>query len=115
MPIVSSSYVIDAHTQSDGSRYCRERHVLDDGRVVKSIYRLAGKTDPDEMLAKRAAAIEQDMADAEQARAEVDAVNAKHEAIVSSAIDTGVLTKEEAEKLGVKVPEKDVKGGPLNG
>lgn len=35
MPIVSSAYTIDAHTQSNGARWVVERHPSSDGRVIQ--------------------------------------------------------------------------------
>lgn len=41
MPIVSSTYVMDSHTQANGSRWVRETHVDNTGREFRGApYRL---------------------------------------------------------------------------
>jgi hypothetical protein len=40
MPIASSSLVIDAHVQKDGSRYVKEIHVDSEGRSQQVLYKL---------------------------------------------------------------------------
>jgi len=34
MPIISSTYTIDAHAQANGSHWCVERHTVSDGRII---------------------------------------------------------------------------------
>ena len=69
MPIVSSSYAIDAHQQQDGGRYVRETHTDNTGKVYDGIiYRLpagAGTTEADAFLAQHAASLDVQLAEAE--------------------------------------------------
>lgn len=102
--IVSSFYVIDAHMQRDGSRYARERFVLDDGRVVKSLpYKLTAKDDPEAILQRHAEALEADLARAEAETAERDALRAKIEIAIDDGVKAGKLTAEEAAKFGYQI------------
>lgn len=66
MPIVSSTYTIDAHTQRDGSRYVVERHTDDAGRVYQAgPYLVADESLVAARLAARAAEISDQLAEAE--------------------------------------------------
>lgn len=48
MPVVTSSYVIDAHAQRDGSRWCREIFVLHDGRRITHERHIPANAQPDQ-------------------------------------------------------------------
>lgn len=68
MPIVSSSYTIDAHQQADGGRYVIESHTDDIGVVRAVQYALPagqGTAEADAFLAQRAAAMNAQLAEAE--------------------------------------------------
>jgi hypothetical protein len=66
MPIVSSAYTIDAHTQSSGGRYVVERHTDDAGRVYQiGPYLAPDGFDVDGKLTARAAEINAQLAEAE--------------------------------------------------
>lgn len=40
MAIVSSSFVMDSHTQADGSRWVKETHVDSENRIQTCMYKL---------------------------------------------------------------------------
>ena len=52
MPIVSSSYAIDAHAQRDGSHWVKETHTSSDGRVFAPIYLLGSGQGDAEAIAR---------------------------------------------------------------
>ena len=66
MPIVSSTFTQDAHTQRDGSRYTIERHTDDAGRVYQVGPYLAPEGfDVAARMASRAVQINEQLAEAE--------------------------------------------------
>jgi len=68
MPIVSSSLVIDAHTQKDGSRYVKETHVDSEGRSQQVLYKLpAGQSEADAQarMTARVAYLDEQLAEGE--------------------------------------------------
>lgn len=97
--VVSSTYEIDAHYQKDGSRYCKEFHTLDDGRIVTSLYKLTGRNDPDKLLASRATAIDASFAKAAQRAREEEETKAALDVVVDDAVKSGALTYEQAERV----------------
>lgn len=48
MPIVSSEFILDSHTQRDGSRWCRERFTLHDGRLIQHERHIPANAQPDQ-------------------------------------------------------------------
>ena len=62
MPIVSSSYTLDNHTQHDGRIYVYERHVDNAGVVWPWDYLAAVGTNYDAVLAEHAAIIDAQLA-----------------------------------------------------
>ena len=66
MPILSSTYTQDAHTQRDGGRYTIERHTDDAGKVYQvGPYVAPVGFDVAARLASRAAEINEQLAEAE--------------------------------------------------
>jgi hypothetical protein len=68
MPVVSSSYTIDAHTQANGGHYVMESHTDNTGRVHSYHYELPagqGATEVEAMMAARVARIDAQLAEAE--------------------------------------------------
>ena len=65
MPVVSSSYALDGHAQSDGRRYVRETHVLNAGDPVIVDYLAAVGADYAAIMAARVTQINESLADAE--------------------------------------------------
>jgi hypothetical protein len=66
MPIVSSSYVSDAHSQTGGGRWTVETHVDGDGvKYTVGPYLWDGVADRDALMATRAAALSESLAEAE--------------------------------------------------
>ena len=68
MPIVSSSYIIDSHTQASGSRYVRETLTDNTGRIYNNHYELPagqGDTEAAAFLAQRAAGLNTQLAESE--------------------------------------------------
>lgn len=60
MPVSTSAYTIDAHTQRDGGRYVRETHTDSTGRIHDVQYKLpagAGTTEADAFLVGRVTSI----------------------------------------------------------
>lgn len=97
MAIVSSIYTFDP-ADPDGSRWCAERHELDDGRVVHGLYKWTSKIDADDHLARGAAELEINLAlRAEEDQATQDA-QAKVDAVLDAAIKAGTLTEEEVKR-----------------
>ena len=65
MPVASSSYVLDGHTQADGRRYVRETHTLTVGDPVIVDYLAAVGADYAAIMAARVAQINESLAEAE--------------------------------------------------
>lgn len=68
MPVVSSTYAIDAHTQANGGHYVREVHTDNTGRVHEAFYLLPsgqGATEAQAFLDARAASLDVQLAEAE--------------------------------------------------
>jgi len=68
MPIVSSSYTIDAHAQGDGGHYVMESHTDNLGVVRRIQYHLPagqGATEADALLAMHAANLDAQLAESE--------------------------------------------------
>lgn len=65
MPVASSSYVADAHTQPDGRRYVTETHVLTVGAPVIVQYLAAVGADYNSIMSSRAQQINADLAEQE--------------------------------------------------
>lgn len=68
MAIVSSSFVVDAHTQADGSRWVKETHVDSEGRIQHSLYKLPagqGATEAQARMDGRIAYLNEQLAEAE--------------------------------------------------
>jgi hypothetical protein len=66
MPIVSSSYVSDAHAQPGGGRWTTETHVDGDGqKYTVGPYLWDGVANRDTLMASRAAALSESLAEAE--------------------------------------------------
>lgn len=66
MPIVSSSYVSDAHTQSGGGRWTVETHVDGDGvKYTVGPYPWDGIADRDSLMATHAAQLSESLAESE--------------------------------------------------
>ena len=65
MPVASSSYVADAHTQIDGRRYVRETHTLTAGDPVIVDYLAPVGADYAAIMAARVAQINESLAERE--------------------------------------------------
>ncbi len=65
MPVASSSYVIDAHTQVDGRQYVRETHTLTAGDPFVANYLAAVGADYAAIMAARVAKINESLAETE--------------------------------------------------
>jgi len=57
MAITSSTFVIDAHAQKDGSRYVKETHTDSEGRTQHTLYKLPAGQGDAEAQAKMTARI----------------------------------------------------------
>lgn len=69
MTIVSSSYISDAHTQPGGGRWTTEIHIDGDGvKYTVGPYLWDGIADRDELMAVRADALSESLAEAEAAK-----------------------------------------------
>ena len=65
MPVSTSTYVLDNHTQSDGRRYVTETHVLTAGDPVVIMYLAAVGADYDAIMSARADQIDVQLAEQE--------------------------------------------------
>lgn len=65
MPVASSSYVADAHTQVDGRRYVTETHVLTAGEPVVVQYLAPVGSDYAAIMAARVPQINAQLAESE--------------------------------------------------
>lgn len=66
MPIVSSTYTLDAHEQRGGGRYVVERHTDDAGRVHQiGPYIAADEAQAQARMAARVALLDEQLAEAE--------------------------------------------------
>lgn len=68
MAIVSSTFVLDAHAQANGSHWCKEIHTDSEGRVQHIMYRLPagqGTTEATANMNARVAYLNEQLAIAE--------------------------------------------------
>ena len=67
MSIVSSTYVLDGHTQADGRRYVTEKHADSEGVTHELYYLAEAGADYSAIMLSRVAQIENDLAEQEAA------------------------------------------------
>lgn len=67
MPIVSSSFALDVHTQVDGRRYVTETHTLNEGGPIVISYLAEAGTDYQAVLDARVPVLDAVLADEEAA------------------------------------------------
>lgn len=75
MPVVSTSYAVDAHTQADGRRYVTETYVLSVGDPVRRTYLAPAGADYQAIMLARVLLLNAALAERE-ARANVNSDNA---------------------------------------
>lgn len=68
MPVVSSSYALEPHTQVDGRRYVTEKHVLSAGEPVVITYLAAVGADYQSIMTQRVQQIDEMLAAEEAER-----------------------------------------------